>query len=187
MTERPILFSGPMVRAILDGRKTQTRRVVRWPFKGQPNADELDNLGDGQSLYIRGKAVPCPYGVPDDRLWVRETHAGDNLCGWVYRADHPDADISAGELDDGEQSLRRWTPAIHMKREACRLRLVVTDMRVERLQALTLQDAEAEGVGHVMPKSAVEMYAELWDSLNAKRGFGWATNPWVWVMEFKRA
>lgn len=184
-TERPILFSGPMVRAILEGRKTQTRRVVTKPVV-------LDWLDQFLPEFV---AAPenhlCPYGFAGDRLWVRETFAGDNLCGWVYRADHPNADIKAGELDDGEQSLRRWVPSIHMPREASRLKLEVTGVRIERLQDISEADAKAEGVccapGH--PHGAADQhrgaFRALIESLNGKRGFGWATNPWMWVVEFR--
>lgn len=201
MTERQILMSGPMVRAILEGRKTQTRRVVRGidecphGYDGVVTATVQEeahlrgkhcfNLASGESLYMRS-----PYGQPGDRLWVRETHAGDNCCGWVYRADHPDANIKAGELDDGEQSLRRWTPAIHMKREACRLVLEVVAVRVERLQEISERDAIAEGVHHQPHGLTADggriLYRQLWNHLNAKRGLGWLENPWVWVIEFRR-
>lgn len=208
MTERPIIFSGPMVRALLAGRKTQTRRIVKGidecphgydgvvtatvPKEAHLVGKHCFNLASGESLYLR-----CPYGVPGDRLWVRETHAGDNLCGWVYRADHPNADIKAGELDDGEQSLRRWTPAIHMRREACRLKLELTGVRVERVQDISAKDAVREGVtekngrwcdakGEDSQLSPIAAYRSLWDSLNAKRGYGWDANPWVWVLSFTR-
>jgi hypothetical protein len=164
VTERPILFSGPMVRALLSDKKTQTRRAV--------TKTALEWLGPDTGFLPSFVASPenhlSPYGFAGDRLWVRETHAGDNLCGWVYRADHPNADIRAGELDDGEQSLRRWTPAIHMKREACRLMLDVAGVRIERLRDISEGDAIAEGhepVGHA--SDPVTWYADLWDSLNA--------------------
>lgn len=217
MTERPILFSGPMVRALLAGRKTQTRRIL----KPQPRGDvaSLSHIGTfvktGRALFAARDAarqpvsafpigdhsvkddIACPYGAAGDQLWVRETHAGDNGCVWAYRADHPNADIRAGDLDDGEQSLRRWTPAIHMKREACRLLLDLTDVRVERLQAISQADAKAEGVtpltiadGGFVPTSGADYagaYRLLWDDLNAARGFGWNANPWVWVVTFRTA
>lgn len=165
--ERPILFSGPMVRAILDGRKTQTRRVA----KGFLPWDE------------------CPYGLPGDRLWVRETYrsaihgAGRKI---VYRADQ-----------DGSTDGFVWRPSIFMPRALCRLVLDVAAVGVERLQDISLHDCYAEGCERPNPlrlgsvvcetDNARGWYTQLWDSLNAKRGFGWATNPWVWVVEFKRA
>jgi hypothetical protein len=205
MKDTPMLFSGAMVRAILEGRKSQTRRVV----KPQPIASPTNPPHDAKvgALYVCPDRFPTsdkqgsvivhcegpgitrsmgqlqftesfsPYGTPGDRLWVRETwrreRAGAGTEGLRYRADDDTAGV-------------RWTPAIHMPRTACRIELEVTEVRVERLQAITWQDAEEEGVGHVMPKSAVEMYQELWDSLNAARGYGWAVNPWVWVVSFKR-
>lgn len=168
--ERPVIFSAPMVRALLAGRKTQTRRIVK-------GVDECPHGYDGVKGFDGGGAVRCPYGTPGDRLWVRETFAFNvrKAQGYVYRADIDPA-------TDGW----KWTPAIHMPRAASRLWLEVTGIRAERLQELSRQDAEAEGVGHVMPKSAVEMYRDLWDSLNAKRA-PWASNPWVWVVSFRRA
>jgi hypothetical protein len=197
---RPIIFSGPMVRAITreTDPKTHTRRPVTgmaltWLDQFLPEfvADQANHLS--------------PYGHAGDQLWVRETFAGDNLCGWVYRAEHPDADIAAGELDDGEQSLRRWTPSIHMPREASRLKLDVIAVRIERLLAISVDDCFAEGIefmrcpqchlacyglpgwGHDdLQKTPPEAYWHLWDKLNERRGYGRAKNPWVWVIEFRR-
>lgn len=181
--ERPILFSGPMVRAILAGRKTQTRRVVG------PTARA---------------AINCRRG---DRLWVRETWARvDYVDGvvshhavdsdgverrLVYRADCPDL-----EWDDQPES--RWRPSIHMPRWASRLTLAVTDVRVERLRDISEEDAKAEGVEPAplagaaiisdTPASASvshrHAFGLLWDSINAARGHGWGSNPWVWVVAF---
>ena len=162
MTERPILFSGPMVRAILDGRKTQTRRLLRLP----PPADTVKvvrspssgrwfsesapwTLGDmfpgadrpEQKVIWRGAhGVRCPYGQPGDRLWVRETwgRSTDLVRVYVYAADqHVSRFDILGE---------RWTPSIHMPRAASRLSLEVTSVRVERLQNISEEDALAEGI-----------------------------------------
>jgi len=200
MIERPIIFSGQMVRAITREAdpKTQTRRPVTKPivlewlelFLPEFVADPANNLS--------------PYGYAGDRLWVRETHAGDNLCGWVYRADHPNADIRAGELDDGEQSLRRWTPAIHMLREASRLTLDLKGVRIERLWDISADDAFAEGIvwmrcpdchlaayglpdwGHEdLQPTPIEAYWHLWDQINEARGYGRSKNPWVWAVDFR--
>lgn len=200
--ERPIIFSGPMVRAIMlsNWPKTQTRLPVTKPVVLQWLGQFLPEFVAAPDNHL------SPYGYAGDRLWVRETSAGDNGCGWVYRADHPDADISAGDLDDGEQSLRRWTPAIHMKREACRLLLEVASVRIERLWNISADDAFAEGIeavrcpqchlmayglpgwGHEdLQPTPIESYFHLWDQINEERGHGRSKNPWVWVVEFKRA
>lgn len=190
MREKPILFSGEMVRAILDGRKTQTRRVV----KGNPNhlhfspfACKADDYHDEH-----GNQYSCPYGARGTRLWVRETFAlgpgyngeppgsaPDWSCVW-YRA-------------DGKQRHKRrnpgaragkWRPSIHMPRWASRITLEVKDVRVERVQDISYDYAVSEGVRY--DTTPLDAFIWLWDSINAKRGHGWDTNPWVWVVEFKR-
>jgi hypothetical protein len=194
MAERPIIFSPPMVKAIIEGRKTQTRRVLRHPHA------------------VIETNAPCPLGKPGDRLWVRERHCfldvsksamsqfplgpeNNNARGpdvWNLSIEYSDGtqDETSVEGEKPKQTRARgetrWRPGIHMPRWACRLVLEITNVRAERLQDISVWDCEAEGCGHVMPKSAQEVYRELWDSLNAKRGFGWETNPWVWVIEFKR-
>lgn len=165
MIERPILFSAPMVRAVLAGRKSQTRRVIRLPFS-------------------RGWLGPCPYGIPGHSLWVKETWArhpdGD---GVVYRATDPGWD------DEGQI---KWRPSIYMPRTASRITLETTGVRAERLQDISERDAMSEGVErdgagwrnyyHV---AARDSFASLWDSINGKRA-PWASNPWVWVVTFAR-
>ncbi|MEQ7870707.1 hypothetical protein V6R97_08640 [Chromohalobacter salexigens] len=190
MKERPILFSGEMVRALLDGRKTQTRRVVK-PAK--------DRNGSGCQLapceiageINNGDYCLCPYGQPGDRLWVREAFRSrrvDNLPGDVaYRADHP------GEKTVPNSYGRSWKPSIHMPRWACRLLLEVTAVRVERLQDITEDDAWNEGVQDWMGKEtpwkgelapvSVHAFAALWESINGSDS--WDANPWVWVVEFR--
>lgn len=219
MKERPILFSAPMVRAILAGTKTQTRRVVKpqptpatrfntnapyepgdwiWPYRGS-TAQRVTNLPGGPEGWSRH----CPYGQPGDRLWVREAFAPcpvGRTRAVVYRADG-DATVSGGML---------WRPSIHMPRWASRILLKVTDVRVQRLLDITEGDAVAEGIPanagdrpiramqealrHIdapieLAPSALtplECFEGLWDSINAKRGFGWSTNPWVWAVSFQR-
>lgn len=204
MKERPILFSGPMVRAILDGRKTMTRRVINWR---SDRADEVhDGEGQGNSLFEMRDGGWWPYYVYDnieiplecpykaDRLWVRETwkptRSAINDNTYVrYRADDSRLEVEhslAGSQND------RWRPSIHMYRWASRLELEVTDVRVERLQDISEDDATAEGVDAVsladVPRQATwsrrQDFAHLWDSLNKKRDYGWDTNPWVWVVAF---
>lgn len=215
--ERPILFSGPMVRAILDDRKTQTRRVVHpqpsWRTKGPRH-----RLGDvypwswrlvAREEEIRAyRSFACPYGRPGDRLWVRESFRLpgpiDNGIGGFDRMSPQDAAVACfgiptrwyeadgANLNSGAGFIGepgRLRPSIHMPRWASRLTLEVTSVRVERLQELTLADVNAEGVGSttfIDARNARGHFARGWDSLNAKRGHGWDTNPWVWVVKFKR-
>lgn len=174
--EKPILFSTEMVRAILDGRKTQTRRVVK-PSVFEKGTNWFWNPNENICLaqYRKG-----------DVLWVRETWAKDDT--YYYKADG-----SCGSR------CGKWKPSIHMPREAARIFLRVTNIRVERLQDITDDDAWKEGFERDFPFcektecdtcldecSARYKFNKLWDNLNAKRGCGWAANPWVWVIEFER-
>ncbi len=183
MKERPILFSAPMVRAILDGRKTQTRRVV----KHQP---------------IPPDAFPCPYGQPGDRLWVRESfqpiHADgveredtDWGTGKGYACHYPATDEIIEWVDGDDKITSRCKPSIHMPRWASRINLEITGVRVERLQEISGMDAMCEGV-HVPPnlpndwaklEFARHEFYHLWASINGEKS--WASNPWVWVVGFK--
>ena len=170
MKERPILFSGEMVRAILDGRKAQTRRTVKGSIV----------VGDPY-------CPPCPYGAQGCRLWVRETFAYTDQHinyepGWVYRATDPDWSEMEGF---------KWKPSIFMPRAASRITLEVERISVERLQDITEEDARAEGVtvsksiasDRVWPQYK-DAYKVLWESINGEGS--WAKNPWVWVVEFKK-
>ena len=166
MRERPILFSAPMVRAILAGTKTQTRRVC----KGQR---ELSNVHDFQ-------IDRCPYGQLGDRLWVRETwlrHSVNVPNDYLYRADHPD-DGTIGPAHGG------WKPSIHMPRWASRITLEITDVRVERLQDISARDAWAEGITPSPDVDPYHEYRDLWESINGPGS--WDANPWVWAVSFKR-
>jgi hypothetical protein len=182
--ERPIIFSGPMVRAILDGSKTQTRRVM----KPQP-------LSAGPGV--------CPYGRIGDRLWVRETWNTVNPEGEptsiLYKADgsvmyRPFPSAEAGwkaEQDAESLDAQRWNTPIFMPRWASRITLEVTDVRVERVQEISEEDAKAEGVKpDPNERPYVEDFREdfehLWDSINAKRGHSWESNPWVWAITFRK-
>ncbi|HQQ70360.1 MAG TPA: hypothetical protein PLL92_08630 [Alicycliphilus sp.] len=204
MKERPILFSAPMVRALLNGTKTQTRRVVKgapddWaPMQPQRFAptvfDRHGNEDAGPWTFGAGNEdgdcwITCPYGQPGDRIWVREAWAwsGD---GAVPAADR----VRKGEVwfrADTERSSPaiRWRPSIHMPRWASRITLEVTGVRVERLQAISEKDAWAEGCeGYdddmTGGKSGYREYCELWEQINGPGS--WDANPWVWVIEFKR-
>ena len=194
-TEKPILFTGPMVRAILAGEKTVTRRVVKpqLEFIDSPDLGPVwgwPKKGGGWWLWPNAEGhvlERCPYGQPGHRLWVRETWAEvPTACGStevVYAADYTDgSDREAGV---------KYRPSIHMPKWAARIWLEVVSVKVERVQDITEEGALAEGVqGDEHPTAdqpgAVMCFAALWDSLNAKKGHGWGTNPWVWVIEFKR-
>ena len=188
MKERPILFSGPMVKAILEGRKTQTRRVLKPQPPSIKGQQVWPNKNGDWSYWIDGsfwQDVKCFYGVPGNRLWVRETFAKNiPWCphGLTYRVDHIDA------RGDGPAHPIKWCPSIFMSRWASRITLEITGIRVERVQDISDDDAKAEGVMDIGIKARGGYrsgFADLWDSTNAKRGLGWEQNPWVWVIEFK--
>lgn len=215
MSERPILFSGPMVQAILDGRKTQTRRVV----KPHPTAREqmrgfrLDWLDYGAepdrqrygitSSVVDGAEIVCPYGGPGQRLWVRETW---RINAWgqtdyvavKYRAD----DAISQPIEGVQASLFRpagvswnWRSSIHMPRWASRITLEIEAVRCERVQEISPEDCLAEGIDYdtldtfnahqYWREEAVAEYQRLWDSINGKT-YPWASNPWIWAITFKR-
>jgi len=212
MKERPILFSAPMVRAILDGSKTQTRRVVK------QDRDGLLDCRPTPAWDAFWKCVACPYGQPGDRLWVRETwnvthHSqlapGENIAksaedcvrdnngfmpscaeGVVYAAD--------GVTSHPVHGKARWRPSIHMPRWASRILLEIVSVRVERLQDISEDDARAEGIEyserfggycvgmaeHYNSHDPRLSYASLWESINGPDS--WSANPWVWVIAFRR-
>ncbi len=225
---KPILFTDEMVRAVLDGRKTKTRR----PLKPQP-----DSVHDGApywNIWKRGNLAPlkCPFGKVGDRLWVRETFClehqvekdqpppfGDSrpirweFAGmesdpegadsmWLqphYRATDPTPELDY-EDSDGDPTVR-WKPSLHMPRWASRITLEITEIRVERVQEITEEEAKAEGVlpcPHPLSKDdeCLDCYLDageytcsflhLWDHLYAKNGLGVDANPWVWVITFRR-
>jgi hypothetical protein len=239
MKEHPILFNGDMVRAILDGRKTQTRRVVKLPLyvylsarvhgdgpfsyinacKGEHEA-KLNQFGavsvradGGEWLGVKpGEFVwQCPYGKPGDPLWVRETmlslthehHMKNGQLRWPKPKDDRgiqtfrDNVIYAADVQYGDTILSECYGTYnksHMPRWASRITLEIADIRVERVQEISHDDAVAEGCyriescdkyphGNAWGRAG---FAILWDSINAKRGFGWNINPWVWVIEFKQ-
>lgn len=214
---KPILFSTPMVQAILEGRKSQTRRVMKPQplfYTGRRYVvpdDAPKKWHDCDDIFAAGF---CPYGKPGTVLWVRETwtrYYYVDESGYThydkptiyYAADgEPDIgtlyDADGFELDDQRV---KWKPSIHMPKEAARLFLLVKDVRVERLQEITEEDAIAEGISksetyfrgepHKIkgtPKAYITAkgaFAGLWDSINGKK-YPWSSNPWGWVISFER-
>ncbi len=199
MTDRPILFSAPMIRAILAGTKTQTRRTI----KGEGlfvSSGAIDGHGVVSMTDAGIREVRCPYGQPGDRLWVRETWLTVMGEDTFYRADY--AHDPAGDRAHGVA----WKPSIHMPRSRSRITLEVTGVRVQRLQAISEADAVAEGIepiGHTGPDAgpnryslrmghgwanaptAAECYRLLWETINGPGS--WDADPLVWVVEFRRA
>ncbi|RMI00496.1 hypothetical protein [Stutzerimonas nitrititolerans] len=211
--ERPILFNGAMVRAILEGRKTVTRRAIK-PAPQMVTDSSIEPWSGDPAVLMRlleksGKC--CPFGQPGDRLWVRETWQGPLLSddemradpGWwkdMSRYQNPAhcayrASGDSCEFVDPDGDMQcRWKPSIHMPRWASRIQLEITDVRVERLQAITYEQAAAEGIhrdhrmwfatdeggpAFINPEAA---FAQLW----RQTGGDFDSNPWVWVVEFKR-
>jgi len=188
--ERPILMSAPMVRAILGGTKTQTRRVVKYAAPDLVDADGWPLRDESESGGGEVRAG-CPYGQPGDRLWVRETFMDLGAC-YLYRADQS-AERERAIVAPGQ----RWKPAIHMPRAASRIALEITAVRVERLQDITEADALAEGIvrlndgGYGLPDGSHYhhtdprvSYWSLWDAINGQGVT--ATDPWVWAISFQR-
>jgi len=193
MAEKPILFNTEMVIAILDGRKTMTRRAV----KPQPNGEIKANIpyefygSKTERIFTDTKAYLARYSV-GDVLWVRETWA-DNIPGCpngiTYRADHIDP------KGDGPANPIKWKPSIHMPKSAARIWLTVTDVRVERLQEILCGDMKREGcipatvTGGQYQQWQREYWIPLWDStikIQDISRYGWDANPWVWVISFER-
>lgn len=210
MSEKPILFNTEMVRAILSGRKTQTRRAAfperdlrefrshkypnGWWYRGNV-------FRDFESVFCHPDVPKCKYR-PGDVLWVRETWA-EMPYGYVYRADE--------EEPEGWDPDDRWHPSIHMPREAARIFLRVTGVRAERLQNMSDKDAQEEGIGRLFLDAIAfgdkdygcmeyidykgwlgmekEQFAHLWDTTIKKADlplYGWDANPWVWVINFEK-
>ncbi|MBC7340910.1 MAG: hypothetical protein H5U02_00390 [Clostridia bacterium] len=221
-SEKPVIFSTEMVRAVLDGRKTQTRRVIKsQPFRNDDGSFELySETGSISVVSYEEFLKMCPF-QPGVILWVRETHYRWTGCnspppGWMMIDDNP---YNARAYLDNEEAGALYkrgaavkVPAIHMPRKAARLFLRVKNIRVERLQDVTEEDAIAEGMlslngflldhsgewcrytvmaaksqGRERPGKADHIggFAYIWDRINAKRGYGWNVNPWVWVIDFE--
>lgn len=187
MKDRPILFNGAMVCAILDGSKTQTRR----PYKVRKHPDIACEIAASELVREEQHVIDriCPYGASGDRLYVRETWAQPTTLDpgpTIYRADYPDC-VPAEYINVPPADEVVWRPSIHMPKALSRITLEVTGVRVERLNDCSDTDALAEGVDRTntsITGYARERYQHLWESIN---GVGsWSVNPWVWVVEFRR-
>ena len=164
--ERPILFSSPMVIALLDGTKTQTRRII----KPQPTKEPWFDKGI-QQWRSGASNFKCPHGKIGDRLWVRES-CGNTGFAIVYKADYPFPDRM------------KWKPSIHMFRDDSRILLEITDIRIERLQDISDHDVFAEGCPPNVDAEPRDIYMTLWEKINGSGS--WAKNPWVWCISFRR-
>lgn len=221
MTERGMIFNGEMVRAILDGRKTQTRRIMKIQPEhsgfglrrvidsknGSDDGKYFWSLSDACGLKIRSKSFTCPFGSVGDRIWVREAfrvHSrATDVATLVYKASERNSWTEQTNrvpvsVCNKPATPEKWTPSLHMPRWASRLLLEITDVRVERLNAISEEDARAEGIidggclncgepepcGCANPEpDATDAFAYLWQSIYGQES--WNANPWVWVIEFK--
>ncbi len=205
MKERPILFSAPMVRAILEGRTTQTRRIIKSPSVLHPEFvllahDDVNHAwwpfqsDDGDSSVTSDgmeEPIECPYGQPGDRLWVRETWRADRCYDHLAPRDIPvNTPIFYDENGNIVNGYHKRRPGMFMMRRMSRITLEVTGVRCERLQEISETDAIKEGFSPVVAGFsgkggwARDRFCDLWDKINAKRA-PWVSNPWVWVIQFK--
>lgn len=238
MKERPMIFNAEMVRAILDGRKTQTRRIMKKqpePSKAREGdfyfpCDKMQSMVHVSDFIPGNSMIPdaheffskcCPFGEVGDRIWVRETWADVNHEGCpavAYRADGEVRDLHEDDGDEQDPNLEKywfanwypdlisgtegkWTPSIHMPRWASRITLEITGVGVQRLQSISPNDASREGLiklpatgRHCLNQGdqyfggashdAREVFSWLWESIYGAES--WQSNPWVWVIEFKR-
>jgi len=213
MTERGMIFNSEMVRAILDGRKTQTRRPIKWK---QTRFTEIVEREDGSKWPWSEDAEhtcdfwhPCPFGAVGDRIWVREAfrvHSrATDVATLVYKASERNSWTEQTRrvpvaVCNKPATPEKWTPSLHMPRWASRILLEITDVRVEKLNAISEKDATAEGVppaGSLLPDypgtfltpkgdfaTAKVAFQRLWESIYGEES--WNANGWVWVIEFKR-
>ncbi|HBQ4022200.1 hypothetical protein [Klebsiella pneumoniae] len=216
MKERGMIFNGEMVRAILDGRKTQTRRIIKDCTVGRDQISKFIQI-EKKFIGCYPEDVPelirecCPYGVPGDRIWVREAfrvHSrATDVATLVYKASERNSWTEQTHrvpvaVCNKPATPEKWTPSLHMPRWASRILLEITDVRVERLNAISEEDAEAEGIDmealydsqdcydciadHNMTgrPTVTGAFKCLWESIYGAEN--WLANPWVWVIEFKR-
>jgi len=190
MKEHPIIFSTAMVQAILEGKKSQTRRIVKpqpdddglWDHTALPMSIESDLEGWHGTTddTVESRSYKCPYGERGDMLWVRESYSPDYFKEGEhgYKADW-------NKVAKEYMNEPNWEPSIHMPRTAARIFLKVEMVRVERVQEITWEDSIREGIDQSLTHTAVHHFKILWDKINGKRA-PWESNPWVWVIEFSR-
>jgi hypothetical protein len=208
--ERPIIFSAPMVRAILAGKKTQTRRALRHQIEA-PATLRMSGPRQCEIVNEHGVRIPgfaCPYGQPGDRLWVRETWQGplfdheqwDDYHANNGRFETPKHCVYAADggpapefVNEDDEIVQRWRPSIHMPRWASRITLEIVDVRIERLHDISGPDCWREGIHEIrnagdqygeLRGSVVEDFRALWESINGRGS--WDDSPWVWALTFKR-
>ncbi|WFA33442.1 hypothetical protein LVQ71_14805 [Klebsiella pneumoniae] len=198
ISERGMIFNAEMVRALLDGRKTQARRPIKWK---QTRFTEIGEREDGSKWPWSEDAEhacdfwhPCPFGAVGDRIWVREAfrvHSrATDVATLVYKASERNSWTEQTRrvpvaVCNKPATPEKWTPSLHMPRWASRILLEITGVRVERLRSMSQDDARAEGVIAASgPMEAGLAFRELWDSIYGEDS--WKANPWVWVIEFKR-
>lgn len=218
MKERPILFNAPMVQAILEGLKTQTRRIIKWPGKNKPadirrNPDNdpwykdfiwsMRTYNGAWGDYKHNRFLKfCQQGKPGDRLWVKETYSVNSLFDDQKPSEIDKRAVGGiAYLADGKRRHGKIRQSIFMPRWASRIDLGITNIKVERIQDISEEDALAEGVksqytedeedsychvdNNFLSDFPSETFSMFWDSVNKKRGYGWDVNPWVWVITFK--
>ncbi len=196
MKETGIIMSGNHPKLVLDGTKTQTRRVINpKPMIVLDGTPIKIREAKPNEFPIQREDIKCPYGQVGDRLWVRETHKiwvkeGFDFWYALYKdgmGQECNCSVDAQTDDIWYRESAKWRPSIHMPRWASRITLEITEVRVERVQEISPEDVRSEGIrgfGNLDSTNMVE-FIQLWDSLNAKRGYGWEVNPWCWCISFK--
>ncbi|MBF7956165.1 hypothetical protein [Rahnella victoriana] len=197
MKERPILFNAEMVKAILSGRKTQTRRIIKLDHeRGFQNPVVRGRAGEVSSVEFGLSHMLCPLGQPGDQLWVREAifpaplemqsaPPHETLWNIAYRDGQQLVKLAPAAYNPTLYNYERWTPSIHMPRWASRINLLITGVRVERLDDISQHDARCEGiVDHHNVGQEKYLFSRLWRDIYGEES--WATNPWIWVIEFER-
>ena len=212
--DKPIIFSTDMVKAILEGRKTQTRRVIKpqppskFPYPWLSGSRVIWSEKEAGDYPMWNNFSQCPYGQVGDRLGVKETHYrwghwsknGLTKTGkqkWTFKHENDEVRYFDNPPEAVQRNSFRGTawykrPSIFLPKRYIRTWLEITDVRVERVQEISEDDAKAEGIGWQFEQQRIPQYWEsykkafsvLWDSINAKRGYGWDVNPWVWVIGF---